>query len=310
MVLVAAAPFAAAGTHYVVKGDHGPRASAVSWQFVPSDYMMWQGLIINHGLKSLVVEVCDITTGVEEEMSHEVVRFADLGAYPNGTVVTSGVTMAPSHVYMITVIPNGPKGSWCEVEDPFVLENPVASFEYSVDGMTVSVNASASTGNGPLTYVWDWGDGTTGSGVTASHTYSASSSATSVSSRSSPDQRQPIEYPMIFGYTTTADGIMFPGCEVTITNLRTGDSVVTYSDLEYGWYQLMYQLPYVQGDTMNVTATNGPSIGWNEGEISLPYLQLDIHLNGPVPIVKNISLTVTDSLGMSVSVTRTVALNP
>ncbi|MET1015346.1 MAG: LamG-like jellyroll fold domain-containing protein [Leifsonia flava] len=51
---------------------------------------------------------------------------------------------------------------------------PVAAFEASTAGSTVSTDARGSTASdgGTLTYSWDWGDGTPdGSGVTASHTY-------------------------------------------------------------------------------------------------------------------------------------------
>ena len=50
----------------------------------------------------------------------------------------------------------------------------VASFTYACTGLTCDFDASATTGQGPRSYDWDFGDGTShGSGVTVSHTYAA-----------------------------------------------------------------------------------------------------------------------------------------
>jgi PKD repeat protein len=45
--------------------------------------------------------------------------------------------------------------------------------ENVVSGQPVTFNASASGGNAPYTYVWDFGDGTTGVGPQVSHAYTA-----------------------------------------------------------------------------------------------------------------------------------------
>ena len=61
-----------------------------------------------------------------------------------------------------------------------VNDDPVASFTTSVAGPVVSVDASASSDSGVLTYAWDFtGDGVTdATGVTASHTYTSSGNKT------------------------------------------------------------------------------------------------------------------------------------
>lgn len=179
MVLVAAAPMtiAAAGdTHTIVKGEKGPRASAVTWVFETGpDAGVWTGKIDNNGLRSLVIEVADNTTGVPSEIFKQRIRFAAYDAYPVGTVITEPVLMNPNSKYEITGVPNGPRGTSCIVTDQWAIAMaPTASFTYSVSGATVSVDASGSTDDGTIvSYDWEWGDGTTGSGVTASHTYAA-----------------------------------------------------------------------------------------------------------------------------------------
>ncbi|HEX9908865.1 MAG TPA: hypothetical protein VGB78_10460, partial [Thermoplasmata archaeon] len=96
MVLVAGAPLAmgvVGDVHSIVKKDRGPRASAVTWEFATgADYGVWSGYIVNSGLRSLVVDVADNTTGTPEEVSHQRIRFAAYGIYPSGTMTTDNVT--------------------------------------------------------------------------------------------------------------------------------------------------------------------------------------------------------------------------
>jgi len=50
--------------------------------------------------------------------------------------------------------------------------SPVAAFSYNCTGLDCSFDATASSGEGSLSYHWNWGDGTAdGSGVQAAHTY-------------------------------------------------------------------------------------------------------------------------------------------
>lgn len=178
MVLVAGAPLAGASTHYVVKGSQGPRASVVSWDYVPTQSGTWSGHIVNSGLRSLVVDVSDVTTGATSLILHQRIRFADYNAYPSGTVNTLGVMVAAGHKYQITATPSGPKGSSCTVDDPFVVTPPppVAIISVvSVDYLTVVVDGSGSyDATGVIvSYGWDFGDGSIAMGVTATHTYAS-----------------------------------------------------------------------------------------------------------------------------------------
>lgn len=176
MTLVAAAPLAFADSHHIVKGAQGPRASAMTWTFEAPDYGMWYGHIVNNGLRSVVVDVADVSTGVPVEASHERIRFAASGVFPTGELDTARTTMASGRMYEITITPNGPKDSFCDIEDMFIpVISPVAAFSIAVNSMTVSVDASASLDpDGTIvSYAWTFGDGGAASGVTASHTYAS-----------------------------------------------------------------------------------------------------------------------------------------
>jgi len=176
MVLVAAAPLAIAGTHEIIKGDQGPRANAVTWEYVPTSYGFWMGHIINNGLRSLTVDVYDVTTGVPEEIMHQRIRFATYDAYPTGIVDTRRVVVASGHVYSITVTPSGPKGSYCTVDDSAMPPPPnlIAIITIlSVENLTMVVDAAMSYDPDGMivSYGWDFGDGTTATGLTTTHTY-------------------------------------------------------------------------------------------------------------------------------------------
>ena len=174
MVVVALAPIVVGDTHEIIKGEQGPNASAKSWEFSPSGLGACSWHVVNNGLRWLVINVYDITTGSPEEIMHERIRFATQNAFPTGEVDTKKVVMSPTHKYLITAIPNGPKGSYCYVMDMFVLaQPPVPTFSMAVDHMTVAVDASGSYDADGTIVSWTWifGDGGVAWGMTATHTY-------------------------------------------------------------------------------------------------------------------------------------------
>ena len=136
--------------------------------------MIWQGHIVNYGLRWLTIDVYDNTTSVPEGIMHQRIRFSAFDAFPTGTVDTNGAVMSPTHRYIITATPSGPKGSYCTIEDPFWMTYPPAVvFSYAVDHMTVTVDSVGSTDpDGTIvSFDWTFGDGASASGATAVHTY-------------------------------------------------------------------------------------------------------------------------------------------
>lgn len=174
MVLIALAPSVVGESHQIIKHEGGPNASAVSWDYVPPTYMIWHGLIVNNGLRWLTIDVYDNTTSVLEEIMHQRIRFAEFGAFPTGVVETNGAVMSPTHSYIITATPSGPKGSYCTIEDPFWLTHPpVVVFSVAVDHMTVALDSVGSIDPDGMIVSYDWafGDGASASGATAVHSY-------------------------------------------------------------------------------------------------------------------------------------------
>jgi len=283
MVLVAGAPLVTADTHHVLKGAQGPRASAVSWDYAPASTGTWTGHIVNSGLRSLVVDVNDITTGAASSILHQRIRFA---AYPSNTLDTLGVLMAKNHLYNITVIPNGPKGTSCTIDD--VLNNvpsPVAMFTWAVNGATVSVDGSGSrdptVGQTITDWGWEWGDGMSGTGKTASHTYTTSGtyavtltvlSSTNMTNSTSHDVI--VDFPPVASFTAIVSEY-----SVTVTSTSTDDHGIA----SWSW-------------------------NWNDGSAAGTGATATHTYTAVPPLLRTIVLTVTDTVGQTNSVSNDVTL--
>ena len=280
MVLLAAAPLALADTHFVNRGDQGPRASSVTWEYTPTTLGMWVGHIVNDGLRSLVVEVYDNTTGAMELISHQRIRFAALGAYPTGAVDTEGVIVSPSHRYTITVIPNGPKGSSCTVSDPIQGPPPVAEFWVIVDHKTVYVDATDSYDiDGTIVaYDWTFGDGGTAYGPTATHSYATTGAFLVVLTVTDND-----------GLTGWKREIVQSGGPPVATFLVTVDDKTVYVDATSSY----------DSDGWIV----GTLFEWGDGSMSSPAVTQHSYA---APGNYTITLTVWDNDGLSNQTSRTV----
>ena len=317
-VLIAAAPLAMsaeAGTvHTIVKDENGPPSTcAETWEITPSEDGTWYGHIVNGGMRWIIIDVMDTDTGdmlIDREMFRWMV-------YPDGWVDTEKVDMMAGHTYSITATPNGALGTTCTVEDFFepaaVTEPPVASFTVAVDGLTVSVDASASYDpDGEIVdFDWDWGDGSTGTGMTATHTYVPPEEAAVLSSPTL--GAPPLPHPIV-GHTYDDSANPLPYCTVTITNVRLGVSATVESDAS-GMYQ--YDLAnmgyaYEIGDEILVEAVKDTLAGSATGYVTEnPFDIIDVTLvGGPEPFDVTITLTVTDDDGLSTTVSQTVTLYP
>ncbi|MCU1543731.1 MAG: hypothetical protein JWM50_1596 [Microbacteriaceae bacterium] len=87
-------------------------------------------------------------------------NYAVGGSYIATLVVTDNRGASGSASHGVTVVaPNG---------------TPTAAFTATMTNLTVAVDASGSTDDGPIAgYAWAFGDGSTGTGATASHTFAA-----------------------------------------------------------------------------------------------------------------------------------------
>jgi hypothetical protein len=303
--VVLAAPVVQSDTgdsHLVYKDENGPPSTcALDWVFTPTAAGIWHGHVVNGGMRWVIFDVVDESTGAVM-VDRDMYRFA---VYTN-VFDTEPIEMVADHNYRITVTPNGPLYSNCTVTDvfePFIIPNepPVAAFTFTVDGDTVSVDASASDDpDGEIvSYQWTWGDGTTGTGMTATHTYVE------------PTVREnPPGTPFgVYGYTFAADGVTkLASCDVTITNVATGFSWSTISGIT-GFYSI--GIYGTAGDTILVEAAKGDLYGFTESVATGVTLNVDVTLVGeepPVPVDFEVTLTVTDDDGATDSVTQTVTV--
>ncbi len=170
-MLVAGIPLpASADIHHVVKGAQGPRSSAVTWLHVPAENGFWLAHIVNSGLRSLVLDVVDVSSGAS--VLHQRIRFAE---YPSDTVDSMRAVVAKDRPYQVTATPNGARGSYCDITDDLYRPYPpVAAFAMTkLSDFTIAVDGSASYDlDGTIVaWAWNWGDGSTATGVTATHSY-------------------------------------------------------------------------------------------------------------------------------------------
>lgn len=110
------------------------------------------------------------------------------------------------------------------------------------------------------------------------------------------DKQPPPTPHTIYGFSWAADGVTpMVGSIVVVTNTRTGE-FTTWNETHEGWdptsniYSIdLSEMPtaWVVGDLINVTSTNGASIGWNESVVTdnpFGFDQIDVTLDGtPIP---------------------------
>ncbi len=106
----------------------------------------------------------------------------DMRKDPFGDVVSSASGSRVSHHYSedgvyaasLKVTDSAGQESEVRLSVPVPNRSPVAAFTYEIQDLNVSLNASPSRDpeGGPLSYSWDFGDGTSASGLSVNHTHS------------------------------------------------------------------------------------------------------------------------------------------
>ena len=315
--LVAAAPLAQSSeetVHEILKDENGPPSTcALTWDFYAPLDGVWYAHVENHGMRWIIFDMVDITVP-EVVIDRDMYRYA---VYGDDFDIPS-VPVTGGHTYEITGTPNGPLGTYVLVTDVFETDNwpPVPSFTVTTDGLTVSVDASASEDpDGTIVdYIWDWGDGTSDSGETATHTYVPPEGDLGSSTSALGAPQNPY---YVAGFTKDSEGVALPGCTVTITNVNNGGVLVAESSA-MGTYMVNIAnmgeaYPYADGDEILVEAVKDSMSGSAVGYVDLTgsTTQIDVVLEGgAAPFDVTITLTVTDNDGATVSTSQTVTLYP
>ncbi len=105
-----------------------------------------------------------------------------LGCQANGAVLVCRPTSAGEYVEHVTVTDSN--GETANASSIPIVVAPAITAEVSSNvttllvGSSVTFSADGNGGSGPLTYTWQFGDGTTGAGPTVSHAYTAAATYT------------------------------------------------------------------------------------------------------------------------------------
>ena len=253
----------------------------------------------NDGLKGIEVYTHDTTVKTKKSAPCSAIdiSFVDADAYPTGTVQCGYFGVLQDHIYTWTFAPSGRVGASAQYFWSFegLSGAPVADFTMSYTGTLFKVDAfpSYDLDGWIVSYQWNWGDGDTSSGTTASHQYADMTQGHHVTLTVTDNDgftnslmlTTPPPFPYtIYGYTTDSDGTPLPGTSVTITDVRTQQSVSGVADETYGIYMIDLNRIYygwAVGDVIRIVATNGALSGaveYTMTDPNLPNVQIDIVL--------------------------------
>jgi PKD repeat protein len=240
----------------------------------------------DHGIASYAWNWGDSTTGTGVTASH---TYGASGTYTITLTVTDSVGQTSLMVSHPVTVSGGVK--------------PVASFTATVaaSGYVVTVDASASTGTGGIvSYSWNWGDLIAQNGLiaaTATHTYATNGVYTiTLTVKDTLGQTGSVSHDvtisgvpippntcLIYGMTWASDGVtQLAGCTITITDVRTGTTLLGTMSDDTGYYNDINILFPSAGDTIIVNAI-GPAGQTGSGTGVLggaPYLEINVILTG------------------------------
>ncbi len=101
------------GSLTVVKGQGLPADSAAELAIEPTADGTWSAVVANSGLKGLLVEVLDVSSG---EAVTVMSAKLSLGSQPTGTFSLGPVQMSSGGSYLVVFTPIGPEGGSATVD--------------------------------------------------------------------------------------------------------------------------------------------------------------------------------------------------
>lgn len=228
----------------VIKSTGNPSRNVVTRDWTSPLTGTWHQWGSNSGLRALSIELREETDGTSTVIYSCKIAFSVADAYPSGIVELEDVKLTKDRSYKLILEPQGRRGASAEYFHAFEgVVPPLASFTCEVSGVTVYVDALASTSETSIVnYTWDFDLGVTSYGMTHTHTYispggylitltiedeigqkDSCSKIVSITQSVPPDAYWCVAY----GTTYAADGkTPIERCMITVTNLRTKESMV------------------------------------------------------------------------------------
>ena len=100
------------------------------------------------------------------------------------------------------------------------------------------------------------------------------------------DSQAPLPVYYVYGTTRDVAGLPLPFCNVNLTDKTTGkyNNAIVSNDTGFYRFDVNNGLTggVTQGDIMNITATKGALVGYNQTALPLGLLKMDVTLNGVV----------------------------
>ncbi len=106
-------------SHIVAKLKGSPALSTVSWIYSPSANGHWIASIRNFGLKSMMLEVYDVSGGGSVKLLSQSVSLVVKGKTTGDVFQSSPVSMQAGHNYRVVATPQGVTGAYASVADIF-----------------------------------------------------------------------------------------------------------------------------------------------------------------------------------------------